>query len=226
MLVLPSAQRVIVPVLRRGGIRVGRSRLVAGDPSEPSGCNTVVVDWDPADPGPDPPLVIVPTPGASPTEDLRRLRRCSSVSLSSPTLRGPVLPELLGPVELGPKSSVSPSSSSSFLSSSFAPSPSMAATSAEGGDVNLGADSLSIETLLLSTSAAAKILAYWLHSFHALVMFRYALSGNINDVKNSHLPLRTISMAFGTTLTVYALRTIVTSFSGITLFFWYPNTLL
>ena len=42
----------------------------------------------------------------------------------------------------------------------------------------------------------------------------------MNDVKNSHLPLHTISMALGTTLTVYALRTIVTSFSGITLFFW------
>jgi hypothetical protein len=40
-----------------------------------------------------------------------------------------------------------------------------------------------------------------------------------NDVKNSHLPFQTISIAFGTTFTVFALRTMVTFFNGITLCF-------
>ena len=57
-------------------------------------------------------------------------------------------------------------------------------------------------------------------------MVLYVRSGKMNEVKNSHLPLCTISMALNTTCAVYARLTMVTSFSAMVFTLVYPKTLL
>ena len=57
-------------------------------------------------------------------------------------------------------------------------------------------------------------------------MVLYVRSGKMNEVKNSHFPLCTISMALNTTCAVYARLTMVTSSSAMVLTLVYPKTLL
>ena len=57
------------------------------------------------------------------------------------------------------------------------------------------------------------------------MIFLYAIR-KMKPVKNSHLPLCTISTALGKTWTVYARFTIVTSLSAMVLILTYPKTLL
>ena len=79
--------------------------------------------------------------------------------------------------------------------------PNMAATSGDGAappKSNAAAASLT-SSRLARTSCAAKIFEYREQRRHCSAMVLYALSGKMNDVKNSVLPLCTISTALGTT---------------------------